>query len=108
MTQYLQEREKERLIREKQEQKKGWWFGKPKQLTPQELKDVETYLNENFGQETPAIKRPEEYHYIKVRFKLQRLEVVIANRLAIMKEGIAASFDDLEVKFGLRDGGYII
>lgn len=37
MTQHLQEREKERIIRERQEQKKSWWFGKPKELSPQEL-----------------------------------------------------------------------
>lgn len=40
MTQYLQEKEKERIIKEKQEKKKSWWFGKPKQLTKEELQEI--------------------------------------------------------------------
>jgi hypothetical protein len=31
---------------------------------------------------------------------------VIANNLAIIKEGIEARFDELDINFSLRDGGY--
>ena len=31
---------------------------------------------------------------------------MIANNLAIIKEGIEARFDELDINFSLRDGGY--
>jgi hypothetical protein len=57
------------------------------------VKGIESYLNSNFGQEVSVVKRPADYHYVKIAFRLARLEVVIANNLAFIKEGIEARFD---------------
>lgn len=52
------------------------------------------------------VKRPVDYYHMKIGFRMQTLEVVIANTLAIIKEGIESRFDDLEISFSLREGGY--
>jgi hypothetical protein len=57
------------------------------------VKGIESYLNSNFGQEVSVVNRPADYHYVKIAFRLARLEVVIANNLAFIKEGIEARFD---------------
>lgn len=106
INQFLQEKEKERIIKEKTEKNRSWWFGKPKELTAEELAEIENYLNDNFGQEVSIVRRPEDYYYIKVGFKLKKFEVSIANTSSIFKEGIQAAFDDLSINFALRDGGY--
>ena len=49
-----------------------------------------------------VVKRPEDYYHINVNFKLNKLEVVIANTLAIIKEGIISEFSQLNLDFRLR------
>ena len=57
------------------------------------MKEVENYLNNNFGQDIPLIKRPKEFYYINLSLRLQKLELVIANTLSILKEGIQAELN---------------
>jgi hypothetical protein len=103
---FLQGRERDRIIKERKEKNKGWWFGKTKELSEQELAEVEAYLTANFSQEVRLVKRPEDYHYIRVGLKLHRFEVRIANTMAIIREGIQTTAEELSVQFLLREGGY--
>jgi hypothetical protein len=70
------------------------------------MKEVEKYLDSNFGQENSFIKRPKDYYYIQVSFRMEKLEIIIANTMHVTSEGIKTELDEVEANFCYREGGY--
>lgn len=106
---YLQAKQKEKMVQDKLNSNKGWFsFSKPKQLTEEEMKQIENFMKDNFGSEISIVKRPEDFFYIKVNFNLKVLNVAIANTNVSQnkEEGISVGLLKIGMEFSLREGGY--
>lgn len=106
---YLQAKQKEKMVQNKINSNKGWFsFSKPKQLTEEEMKQIENFMKDNFGSEISIVKRPEDFFYIKVNFNLKVLNVAIANTNVSQnkEEGIGVGLLKIGMEFSLREGGY--
>lgn len=49
------------------------------------MEEIENYLNDNFAQQVSVVKRPRDYYHIQLQFRLEKLQIVIANTLSIIK-----------------------
>lgn len=65
-------------------------------------------MQNNFGTEVKQAKRPSDFYYIRVNFKLNLLSVAIANTNSALKEqqGLNLNLQEITIKFGLREAGY--
>lgn len=67
-------------------------------------------MKNNFGTEVKNIKRPEDFYYLRVNFKLKQLSLSIANTQKIInaEEGINIVLSQILLDFNLREGGHML
>ena len=46
------------MVQQKMNKNKGWFSSKPKQLTEEEMKEIQNFVKNNFGLEIKTVKRP--------------------------------------------------
>ena len=104
----VKESEKKRMLDEKSVKKTGWFSWSKKELTTEEIEEVEAFLSDSLitESEEEKVTRPKAYFFLRVDLHAFESEITIGKSDVHLKRGISILSTNLETTFLLREEGF--